>query len=908
MQAAKAAWLMELSGVNLPVEANDDGVVAPNLDAVRLSLANTERDRENAARKAMLIADAMRTIDPLRPVLQQSLDLQLHDETKVGPVTIDTDKRAFGNKDLSKVADTRDVNQKTAVTNRSNRGADTETVLKDAQDALEIVVQLRRTLEAETTSARVLSPVNGGPADIVDGPPVPLFSRDEIIDGLIDPLIRSGVLPDGFVNDPYSRNAQMIVATNKLYTDETAKQKKDNSFGLAALGQTGVVLAANMAETMLAAVGQNSANIDTIINGATALASTMISAGDKLDDVVRGQATPQDVTSLFTSSLPSILKSFISGTTGDSTLAGEVSVDAQLVGAVVNVVASANFNPKALQTAVGNLIGSIMQEAASQIVANIGKSGGSTDLTSVGILAGVANDAGIVQVTKSLIAGDLRGAESGIVKISSNFAESLATQVIGTRSDGASSTALSAEDTYRKAAVADATGDIDAMNKQAAEQAKAVAAAKKAIEELKGRALDAEIDELLAARERDKKEFDNLLLGLGKESQLEHRIDDMTAKLLRDRAIFDLLVTIGIGGLEIASQFCGPVAMGTETVKGVANMIRAYENMKNLVALMEERSSARAVRSRYGSSLDNLIGNQEFELLKNSMAAAANGVRLVAAIAATAEPRAAPVLPAASALQAAVTLTFQAYKMNELRKAWNATRKALADPTNRRLAHQARKMDPLLAKCSLAYGAIEERDPIAVGIAKKCGLSDESLRNETADVAKVKRYLDAKFPQDSGGVKTEGVREDWATKLPDPELTKIGVMAVYDAIAAQFTSSKAAPAGNLLGLLAMLERELALDMGRIDDAIADTSPAAAVQRMEALRNKLAALERRGTILVKIANAINADAANLSSATGDRQVGVSLREYATEADKLGKTVAAEVLIVRGKIAAAPAVGV
>ncbi|WP_198938007.1 hypothetical protein, partial [Pelomonas sp. KK5] len=79
---------------------------------------------------------------------------------------------------------------------------------------------------------------------------------------------------------------------------------------------------------------------------------------------------------------------------------------------------------------------------------------------------------------------------------------------------------------------------------------------------------------------------------------------------------------------------------------------------------------------------------------------------------------------------------------------WKATKKALANPANRRMGLEARQLNPTLAKYSLAWGAVVLKDPLARGAMKACGLTEASLNDEKADTHKVVKYLEVFYEDD----------------------------------------------------------------------------------------------------------------------------------------------------------------
>jgi len=84
----------------------------------------------------------------------------------------------------------------------------------------------------------------------------------------------------------------------------------------------------------------------------------------------------------------------------------------------------------------------------------------------------------------------------------------------------------------------------------------------------------------------------------------------------------------------------------------------------------------------------------------------------------------------------------------DIEKAWKVTLKALRNPKNRQLGLEARKLNPSLAKFSIAWGAVVLKDPLARDAMRACGLTEASLKNDNTDVNKVVQYLETFYEDD----------------------------------------------------------------------------------------------------------------------------------------------------------------
>jgi len=93
-------------------------------------------------------------------------------------------------------------------------------------------------------------------------------------------------------------------------------------------------------------------------------------------------------------------------------------------------------------------------------------------------------------------------------------------------------------------------------------------------------------------------------------------------------------------------------------------------------------------------------------------------------------------------------LSYRFYRQAELEHAWRVTRQAWAHPDSRKLGLQARRLNPTLAKYTLAWGATVKRDALAQEAVRACGLNALTLSQKDSNVAEVERYLEARFPED----------------------------------------------------------------------------------------------------------------------------------------------------------------
>lgn len=168
----------------------------------------------------------------------------------------------------------------------------------------------------------------------------------------------------------------------------------------------------------------------------------------------------------------------------------------------------------------------------------------------------------------------------------------------------------------------------------------------------------------------------------------------------------------------------------------------------------------------------------------------------------------------------------------DIEKAWKVTLKSLRNPKNRQLALEARKLNPTLAKYSIAWGAVVLKDPLARNAMQACGLTEASLKNDSTDVNKVVQYLETFYEDDKTLYRdsTEPV-PDWIPADPEVSLKWWGVVRVAATTKAQLTLGNTGPVEGLLGQL-IAAREA---VESSSDAVADQQNLFSIARQTALK-------------------------------------------------------------------------
>lgn len=252
-------------------------------------------------------------------------------------------------------------------------------------------------------------------------------------------------------------------------------------------------------------------------------------------------------------------------------------------------------------------------------------------------------------------------------------------------------------------------------------------------------------------------------------------IEQMIAALLRDRMVLKLATQITQGGTAFLAQFLPGLGAASAGIKLAAALMAAGQRAQQLDLWMQSKSDLKNAQSELSSSAANFVKNQGQQLAHYSAQAFFAAAQLAGEIAKLAGPAAgvgAIISASAVAGAKAEDLMMDLKKKYDVEAGWKATQKALRNPGNRRLGLEARRLNPTLAKYSLAWGAVVLKDPLARGAMKACGLTEASLNDEKADTHRVVKYLET-FYEDDVSVYRDGkpTLADWVPAEIEVSLT-----------------------------------------------------------------------------------------------------------------------------------------
>lgn len=281
--------------------------------------------------------------------------------------------------------------------------------------------------------------------------------------------------------------------------------------------------------------------------------------------------------------------------------------------------------------------------------------------------------------------------------------------------------------------------------------------------------------EIQKQQELDKNKIKELKTAKDKAPLIAKKI----AEIEKARNALKWAKTFASMSVAVASKFFAPLAIAGSAISLAENLTEAVIRVRDAVNFIESEGDMLRDASPYSAPIANFVKNAELQALHFEIRAACDLINMIGAIIETAGYASGPgaaigvvvgktMQATASATSALEGVMYEIGKKIDARLGWNKYKEALLKPENRKLALLAMKANPTLAKYSVAWGAIIEKDPLVADFLTKTGLTVESLEEPKASVGLVVSYLEARMPEDNVVVGMEAVGKDWT---PAPQLT-----------------------------------------------------------------------------------------------------------------------------------------
>jgi hypothetical protein len=613
----------------------------------------------------------------------------------------------------------------------------------------------------------------------IGGIMVPLFDKKDIADEFYTPLVREGLMAETFVPNDYSRTQKMIEESFKGYKERLVAEGFSDMKNRGEMAQLGLSLAGSAASltsivpvvmdaklfiqkwdpssvelsNFVPAIEDSSWIADKGTSNFTEIADIISKGMDVLNDVVVEvgidlyESEPFDKRRLLAGRIANSLVSGVSGVVSES-----MNLHDWNMGLAASTVYRSNANLKGITK--------LLQDKTSALEVADGDK-------IVGFLK--AGFAKIFPPSVTKASSAVPVIESTFASSSASSSQSIADKINSEDYEGA----MTLVTTAARAAMATATTTQDLIDE--------IKANKEVITQELGNEM---AKELTASFEKTKSktafldDSEKITANMDAKDRAP-LIEKKIAELERARFQRKWIVTVMSQGTAFASKFFAPLVMAGSAVSLINNIIEADERLKDWKNFTDSNEQMLLDASPFSAPIANFVKNARNQATHYEVQCVCDALSLVGALLETISYATGPAAAigvvvsqlaqasagAASALESAM---YEIQKKLDARAGWAKYKEALLKPENRKLALLAMKQNPTLAKYSIAWGAIIEKDPLVADFVKKTGLTAESLQDSNEGIGMVVTYLETRLPDDNVIVGREAVAKGWA---PVPALT-----------------------------------------------------------------------------------------------------------------------------------------
>lgn len=601
-------------------------------------------------------------------------------------------------------------------------------------------------------------------------------ARRRLAEDLWKPLEREGIIPENFVPDEYSEVSRTFVEANAYYEERLQEYSKE-------LGEHGAFLE-KFEKGM--AVGQGLVKLATAGADLTAAAGALAASSDVVKDAAEAKEILEWV-DLGMSSSSAIVKGALQERDGISVLDGLNMYVSKLLSEVLDPDLAKVINTSvevalrscsaAKKFAQGDYKGGMLEVATAVLTGFVGVDKTEDDeglkSTGKGLHDGIKKLAEDGSIKKLLDAGKTQEAMGAIFKelpgIVDNVKGTLEkfNEEIGEDSQAAREARAKINDKF-------------SPEKLAAQQEAAAKLQREDFAEFMRRE-DREFGEMIAYgfADPDSEEEELEQAELKRLDSLEHLI----AVQVRNQKMFDLSKKISKGGIDLVSKLVPGMSLVAAAQQLAYSIAEAIKQTQELLIWMDNVSDAGKAVTVQMDAMMNRYGLQKKQVLLANITVAIDAVRVCGEamkMSGQAAPVGLVVAAAADTAAAALEVSAKIVEIAQMEKAWKEYKKALSNPKDRKNIRKTLRSNPTLAKYAMAYGAIDDGNPIAQEAMRRCGLNERTLAQKDAKVGDVVQYLETIYRDDPVLLRSVPARNEWHPKS-DPELTFRSWMAYYNA-------------------------------------------------------------------------------------------------------------------------------
>jgi predicted RNase H-like HicB family nuclease len=318
--------------------------------------------------------------------------------------------------------------------------------------------------------------------------------------------------------------------------------------------------------------------------------------------------------------------------------------------------------------------------------------------------------------------------------------------------------------------------------------------------------------------------------GVKAEGEAAARLGQLVVQLQQRRMVFTLVAGVVKGGAAAVARFWGVAAAAGTLMDLITQVKQAVETHQELMTWRRSEAYAENAVSPYFSSIVSFVSEQERLFPRDVVRSVMTAIKLGAQVA-QAEPTFGLAIGKLiegieGVAESSMDLICGVIDAQKVEDAWTLTRAALEDPENRKAALVARKLNPTLAKYTLAWGALIAKDVVAREAMAEIGLTEGDLRApdaKAADASKVLvKYLEIRYERHLQVKKHHepepGPQLSWAQGVVVGALTVEGWMArVHDAMEHGVARFDALPVAAALDRAWTAQGKLHTELSRLHD-------------------------------------------------------------------------------------------
>lgn len=305
---------------------------------------------------------------------------------------------------------------------------------------------------------------------------------------------------------------------------------------------------------------------------------------------------------------------------------------------------------------------------------------------------------------------------------------------------------------------------------------------------------EAKLDELMRT-EDEAKEFQKQLVLIDKGGMSIKSLEAMIQELKESKAVLDLVGTIGktlfsapgapiqIAGRaakKLTAEVTGEVVMALKAAKLimelVVNIKKAVDRWSLFSKFKQDVQRSRVAVSSLTSTLQGFFNNKKEQVTLNTINDVLMIVQIAGNIVGSVPTPYTLVIgktmdKVAGALRQGNKVAGELYNERMLSKGWDATKKALRDPTNRTQGLKALRLNPTLGMHSIAWAAMEKTppDPIARMFLADLGITEQMLAASGTE-QKILEYLQTLLDEDRSLIDFHKIKTKWAPDNPELDL------------------------------------------------------------------------------------------------------------------------------------------